>query len=184
MKFVTDYDLLSGTRSGDEGAWERFYKFYAPLIRLHGRDCGLKNENLEDLVQDVMVTLSVQMPGFVYDRRKGRFRDYLRKIIYARACDILRRIYRQERIPYEGSDEGAQTDLFEEEWREHILARSMEKLKEDISLRHYQIFYLLDVRHYKVKTLAELYKVPPISIYSIRNRVEAKLREIVRNLDI
>ena len=181
MKFVTDYDLLSDTKSGDEVAWERFYKFYEPLIRLHGRDCGLKNENLEDLVQDVMVTLSAQMPGFVYDRSKGRFRDYLRRIIHARACDILRRIYRQERIPYEESGEA---DLFEEEWREHILLRSMEKLKEDISLRHYQIFYLLDIRHYKVKTLADLYKVPPISIYSIRSRVEAKLRKIVRELDV
>jgi len=59
----------------------------------------------------------------------------------------------------------------------------MEKLKEKISMRHYQIFYMLDVRHYKVKTLAELYKVPPISIYSIRNRAEAKLREIVKELD-
>ena len=183
MKFVTDYDMLNGAKSGDELAWERFYNFYAPLIRLHGRDCGLKNENLEDLVQDVMVTLSTQMPGFVYDPAKGRFRDYLRRIIRARACDILRRIYRQERIPYEETDEAAQIDLFEEEWRNHILARGMEKLKEKISLRHYQIFFLLDVRHYKVKTLAKLYKVPPISIYSIRNRAEAKLKEIVKELD-
>lgn len=183
MKFVTDYDILKGAKSGDETAWERFYNFYAPLIRLHGRDCGLKNENLEDLVQDVMVTLSTQMPNFVYDPCKGRFRDYLRRIIHARACDILRKIYRQERIPYEEPDEAGQIDLFEEEWRKHILERSMAKLKENISLRHYQIFYLLDIRHYKVKTLAELYKVPPISIYSIRNRVEAKLRKIVRELD-
>ena len=183
MKFATDYDILNGAKSGDELAWERFYNFYSPLIRLHGRDCGLKNENLEDLVQDVMVTLSIQMPGFVYDPCKGRFRDYLRRIIHARACDILRRVYRQERIPYEEQDEALQTDLFEEEWREHILSRGMEKLKETISLRHYQIFYLLDIRNYKVKTLAELYQVPAISIYSIRNRVEAKLREIVRELD-
>ena len=183
MKFVTDYDLLNETKSGDELAWERFYNFYAPLIRLHGKDCGLKREYLEDLVQDVMVTLSNQMPGFVYDPAKGRFRDYLRRIIHARACDILRKIYRQERIPYEAQDEAAQTDLFDEEWRKHILTRSMEKLKEKISMRHYQIFYMLDVRHYKVKTLAELYKVPPISIYSIRKRAEAKLREIARELD-
>ena len=183
MKFVTDYDILNGAKSRDEAAWERFYEFYAPLIRLHGRDCGLKNENLEDLVQDVMVTLASQMPGFVYDPGKGRFRDYLRRIIHARACDILRKIYRQERIPYEDVEESVLIDHFEEEWKEQVLERSMEKLKESICLRHYQIFYLLDVRHYKVKTLAELYKVPPISIYSIRKRAEAKLREIARELD-
>ena len=75
MKFTTDYDILNRTKSRDEAAWEQFYHFYAPLIRLHGRDCGLKNENLEDLIQNVMNTLSVQMPNFVYDPAKGRFRD-------------------------------------------------------------------------------------------------------------
>lgn len=184
MKFVTDYDLLEGAKNKDEAAWERFYNFYAPLIRLHGRDCGLKNENLEDLIQNVMITLSNQMPGFVYDPAKGRFRDYLRRIIRARAYDMLRKIYRQERIPYEESDDVWQNDLFDEEWREHILKCSMEKLKDVVSLRHYQIFYMLDVRHCKVKTLAEMYRMPPVSIYSIRNRVEAKLREIVRQLDV
>ena len=184
MKFMTDYDILNGAKSNDEAAWERFYNFYAPLIRLHGRDCGLKNENLEDLIQNVMVTLSTQMPNFVYDPSKGRFRDYLRKIIRARANDMLRKIYRQERIPYEEMDEVDLCDRFEEEWREHILTRSLEKLKEDVCLRHYQIFYLLDIQHYKVKELAELYRIPLVSIYTIRNRVEAKLKKIVKEMDI
>ena len=185
MKFVTDYDILNGAKSRDEAAWERFYKFYAPLIRLHGRDCGLKNENLEDLIQNVMMTLSAQMPDFVYDPSKGRFRDYLRRIIRARACDMLRKIYRQERIPYDAEEEEevVLSNQFEEEWREHILMRSLERLKEHVSLHHYQIFYLLDVRHYKVKELAELYRMPPVSIYTIRNRVESKLKRIVRELD-
>lgn len=183
MKFTTDYDILNGAKDRDEAAWEQFYNFYAPLIRLHGRDCGLKNENLEDLIQNVMITLSAQMPNFVYDPAKGRFRDYLRKIIRARANDMLRKIYRQERIPCEEISEAETEDQFEEEWREHILTRSMEKLKESVSLHHYQIFYLLEIRHYKVKELAELYHVPPISIYTIRNRLETRLKKIVRELD-
>ena len=129
------------------------------------------------------MTLSVQMPGFVYDPAKGRFRDYLRRIIRARACDMLRKIYRQERIPYEAEEEAVQNDRFEEEWRSHILEQSLERLKDHVSLHHYQIFYLLDIRHYKVKELARLYNVPPVSIYTIRNRVESKLKRIVRELD-
>ena len=184
MKFTTNYDILKRAKSRDEAAWEEFYNFYAPLIRLHGRDCGLKKENLEDLIQDVMITLSAQMPNFVYDPAKGRFRDYLRKIIRARANDMLRKIYRQERIPYEEQIETETgSDQFDEEWRKHILNRSMEKLKESVSLHHYQIFYLLEVRHYKVKELAELYRMPPISIYTIRNRLETRLKKIVRELD-
>lgn len=183
MKFVTDNEMLQGARKREETAWERFYRFYAPLIRLHGKDCGLKNENLEDLIQNVMITLSAQMPDFVYDPSKGRFRDYLRRIIRARACDMLRKIYRQERIPYEETDDAGSDERFEEEWREHVLKRSLEQLKEQVSLHHYQIFYLLDICHYKVKELARLYGVPAVSIYTIRNRVEMKLRQIVRELD-
>lgn len=184
MKFVTDYEMLSATKQHKESAWERFYHFYAPLIRLHGHDCGLKNENLEDLVQNVMITLSVQLPDFNYDPSKGRFRDYLRKIIRARACDMLRKIYRQERIPYEPGEEAENDSWSEEEWRRYVLKQSLELLKGQVSLHHYQIFYLLNVRHYKVKELARLYHVPPVTIYTIRNRVEAKLRQIVRKMDI
>ena len=89
MKFTTNYDILNKVKDNDEIAWEQFYKFYAPLIRLHGRDCGLKEQYLEDLIQNVMITLSMQMPGFVYDPSRGRFRDYLRKIIRARANDTF-----------------------------------------------------------------------------------------------
>ena len=183
MKFTTNYDILNKVKDNDEIAWEQFYKFYAPLIRLHGRDCGLKEQYLEDLIQNVMITLSMQMPGFVYDPSRGRFRDYLRKIIRARANDMLRKIYRQERIPYEPEEEADMTDQFEEEWRSHIRSRSMEILKAQVSAHHYQIFYLLDVQHRKVKELAELYKVPPISIYTIRTRVETRLRKIVQELN-
>ena len=183
MNFNTDYDFLNKVKNKDEIAWEQFYKFYAPLIRLHGRDCGIKDQYLEDLIQNVMITLSVQMPGFVYDPSRGRFRDYLRTIIRARANDMLRKIYRQERIPYEPEDEAVFDDQFEEEWRSHIRSRSLEELKHQVSAHHYQIFYLLDVQHRKVKELAELYKVPPVSIYTIRTRVENKLRKIVRELD-
>lgn len=96
---------------------------------------------------------------------------------------MLRKIYRQERIPYEAEEEAVQNDRFEEEWRSHILEQSLERLKDHVSLHHYQIFYLLDIRHYKVKELARLYNVPPVSIYTIRNRVESKLKRIVRELD-
>jgi RNA polymerase sigma-70 factor (ECF subfamily) len=183
MKFITDYDILKGTKNHDETAWENFYNFYAPLIRLHGRDCGLKNENLEDLVQNVMLTMAEQMPGFVYDPAKGRFRDYLRKIIRARANDMLRKIYRQERLPADELEEYEQLDRYDEEWKEHILARSLEMLKSAVRLQHYQIFYLLDINHHSVNELAKLYNMPPVSIYSIRSRVEARLKKIVRDLD-
>jgi len=183
MKFITDYEILEGARKRDESAWEQFYRFYAPLIRLHGKDCGLKKENLEDLIQNVMMTLSEQMPGFEYDPSKGRFRDYLRRIIHARACDMLRKIYRQERIPYEEAEDAGPEERFAEEWREHVLKQSLEQLKEQVSLRHYQIFYLLDICHYKVKDLSRLYRIPAVSIYTIRNRVEMKLKRIVRELD-
>ena len=96
---------------------------------------------------------------------------------------MLRKIYRQERLPADELEEYEQIDRYEEEWKEHILARSLEILKSAVRLQHYQIFYLLDINHYSVNELARLYDMPPVSIYSIRSRVEARLRKIVRSLD-
>ncbi len=184
MSFTTRYSILEGVKDQNGDSWERFYNLYEPLIRLHGRDCGLKNENLDDLVQNVMISMSMQMPNFTYEPDKGRFRDYLRKIIRARAADMLRKIYRQERIPRLDGDESYLDDLFNAEWVEHVRKYSLQKLKDSASPKHYQIFHLLDVQNRKVKEIARMYKMSEATIYSIRSRMEEKLKSIAEALDI
>lgn len=185
MSFTTHFSVLSGMKNNENDAWERFYRMYASLIRLHGRDCGISVENQEDLVQNVLISLAAKMPGFNYDPKLGRFRDYLRKIIRARAADMLREYYKQERI--QELPEISEVYLekqFDDEWHEHIKNVSLERLKSLISLKHYQIFYLLDIQNRSIREVAKLHNLPQTTVYSIRQRTEKRLRTIARSLDV
>lgn len=184
MSFTTRFSVLEGIKDNDNKAWERFFAVYSPLIRLHGKDCGLRNEHLDDLVQNVMLSLVEQIQSFQYDPNRGRFRDYLRHIIRARAYDMLRDIYKQECFQKMEKAESALDDLFQSEWEEHIRRSSVEKLKEEVSAKHFQIFQLLDIQNRKVHDVAKFFKLPEATIYSIRNRTEEKLKQIAEKLDI
>lgn len=185
MSFTTHLSILEGMKDDNQISWERFYKMYAPLIRLHGRDCGIQPDYMEDLIQNVMISLARQIQSFTYRRELGRFRDFIRKIIRARAMDILRTMYRDELVLPDlcVMDEAVLDEHFEQEWREHVQRVSLELLKRSVSAKHYQIFDLLEIRQVKVKEVARFYHLPESTIYSIRNRTEEKLRAIVREQD-
>lgn len=81
MAFTTHFSILDGIQHDEESAWDRFHALYAPLIRLHGKDCGIDDGNLDDLVQEVLLAVSHNCENFTYDASRGHFRNYLRRII-------------------------------------------------------------------------------------------------------
>lgn len=185
MSFTTRESIVNCLKTGEDLAWQRFFSSYAPLIRLHGSDCGLPGNMLDDLVQDVMLSLWKNGKHFVYDRTRGRFRDYLRFIIRARAMDILRQYYREKKCREMTSEKDyILDDTYEDEWREHTIAAAMEILSRHIDERHFQIFQLLDMEHWEIRQVAHFFHLPEPTIYSIRMRTEKKLRKIVKTIDL
>ena len=80
----------------DQVAWQRFDDLYRPLIR--GwllRDAGLQG-NVDDVVQDVMMFLIRELPGF-QRRRNGSFRCWLREVTMRRLQAFCRHRARQTR---------------------------------------------------------------------------------------
>ena len=62
MSYTTHYSIITGVRHQKDDAWERFYREYASLIRLHGMDCGVPEYELDDLVQNVMLKFFDESP--------------------------------------------------------------------------------------------------------------------------
>lgn len=197
MSFTTRPDVIRSLKDNQEQAWEIFFSAYSSLIRLHGKDCGLKNEQLDDLIQEVMIAVSKNCTTFQYDPAKGRFRDYLKRIIRAKAVDILRRYYRKEsfcvhipdnsplleEVPSESlSPDDALDDRFMDEWENVFLKNCLQCLKKDISPKHYQIFYMLEIQKVPPSKVAAFSGLSLVSIYSIRSRVEHKLARIAGKL--
>ena len=91
MAFTTKGSLLAAVKKGDEISWQQFYDMYRPLILLKGGDLRLNQTEKEELVQLVMLSFFNTSQTFCYDKSKGRFRDYLKRIIHNKACDLMRK---------------------------------------------------------------------------------------------
>ena len=141
MSFTTHFSIVGHLKEEEDSSWERFFQTYGPLIRMHGKDCGVPEGALDDLVQNVMLSVFKQSKRFEYDPARGRFRDYLRMIIRARANDFFRELYREERAVRAVPEMECQLDnLYAAEWEEHDRRESLKKLREVSSARHFSDF--------------------------------------------
>ena len=188
MAFTTRGSLLSAVRRGDEVGWGEFYALYKPLILLRGGDLRLSQTEKEELVQLVMLDFFKGSHSFVYDKSKGRFRDYLKRIIHNKACDLMRK--RQDgTVSIESEDFGIDDlpaeveNRWENEWRELVLVQAFEELKlkcEPTTLQSYDYFVRQNL---SAKEVANLLDIKPNAVYQHKARVEEMLREIIRGLD-
>ena len=79
---TTHPSLLVRVRdAADSDAWRAFDAHYGPLVLGYCRARGLQLSDAEDVRQIVMLSLARGLPTFVYDPARGRFRDYLARIV-------------------------------------------------------------------------------------------------------
>jgi len=73
--------LLRVRDPADQEAWRRFETRYGGLIVAYGRSRGLSLWDAEDVRQTVLLNLSTALRRFEYQPARGRFRDYLGRIV-------------------------------------------------------------------------------------------------------
>ncbi len=115
----------------DAAAWNEFYRRYGDLIRGFARRRQLQASDCEDVLQEVLLSLSQAMPGFRYDPAKGKFRSYLKTVtlraIFRRSCQKRGEIGLEhiEEATRAADADGAVEEGWEEEWRQYHLRQAM-----------------------------------------------------------
>ena len=201
MAFTTRKSLLAKVRAGDEDSWSEFYAAYKPLILLCGQDCLLTPDENDELVQQVMSELFQkdivgkydpdQIPNdivFHYDPSHGRFRHYLRKIIRNQALKII-----QKRKGFVELDNPEKTfaepatdfwdDLWDEEWKRHVLAMALAELKGHVQPETYVAFEMYALQERSVQEVANFLNLSVASVYTAKSRCIAALKEIISKLE-
>jgi len=185
MAFSTSKSMLSKIKAGDNIAWSDFYRTYRPLIMLCGSDCNLSASEKEELMQDTVLSM-FKGQHFVYDRSKGRFRDYLRRIIKRRAYDIIRKRSKHQELDeniLNSLESPEQDDRWAKEWRQHVLNEALRELRSAVEPSTFQAFDLFVIRDMKASKVAEVLDISENTVYLAKMRSLKKLKEIVKNID-
>jgi RNA polymerase sigma-70 factor (ECF subfamily) len=86
----TRHSLLLRAQAGEANAWKDLTDLYRPLIIAWLNRQGVPAGDLEDLSQDVLLSVVKNLPTFEHSGHLGAFRSWLRTIVCSRTSDYWR----------------------------------------------------------------------------------------------
>lgn len=187
MAYTTRQSMLNGMRQNQETAWEDFRTTYAPLIRLIARKKNLTDQETDELLQDVCVTMVQRDAIGKYNPAQGRFRTYLGRIINNCAVDIIRKRPAEQSVStrHFNNATDAEAEVVEElthEWEEFLLEKALAEVRsrcDDLTFLAFD-FHVRQQR--PAKEVAEALGISEQKVYLSSSRITQRLKETVERL--
>ena len=184
----TETSLLARVRDPADGqAWGEFERRYRDLIVAYARRRRLQLYDAEDVAQLVLLSLTRSLRNFTYQPERGRFRDYLGRIV--RNAVLRYESCAPERRPQLAGElaetwpaaEGGE-DEWEDEWVRHHLRRALEAARRCFEPSSLEMFReLLDGR--APADIAAARGLGVDAVYKVRQRLRDFLEaEIARQV--
>ncbi len=170
---------------GDDQGWQRFSDTYGGVIHGLALKAGCSPTEADEVLQETLISVAKEMPGFRYDPACGSFKSWLFCIVRRRIADQFRRRARHERIQAEaGHDLEMVPDpagdplasVWDGEWRQHQLQRAVERVKQKASPAQWQMFDLATLQDWPTERICSLLGVNRAQIYMARMRVGRLLK--------
>jgi RNA polymerase sigma-70 factor (ECF subfamily) len=184
MSLTTHITLLNRlATSDDQQAWALFESKYGGLIRSVARLKGLQGADIDDLVQDVLISLTKALPQFRYDPAKGTFRGYLKTIVL-RAIAAKAQKSRQNGpiLPLEAYDAPADPESesqWELQWREHHTKRAMMVIESEFNATDLEAFRRYAVLQHEASIVASELSISVDSVYQCKTRILRRLTSLI-----
>ena len=134
-----------------------------------------------------------------YDRTKSSFKNWLCLITRRRIIDHFRKRTDPKLRPApRARDDTSRTDtiarvpdpasleldsVWEEEWQKNLLDAAIERVKQQVTPKQFQIFDLSVLRDLPVAEVTKLLKVNAAQVYLARHRVGALIKKEVKRLE-
>lgn len=177
--------LIRLTDESDAAAWREFHQRYADLLRGFARRRGLQPADCDDVVQDVLLSLSKAMPGFAYDAAKGKFRSYLKTVtlraIFRRSGQNQRhgRLEHIEEATRAASLDEDVEQHWEGEWREHHLRAAMRTISAEFNDQDRQAFQWYAIEGRPVSEVSTLLSMSADAVYQAKSRILKRLAKVI-----
>lgn len=183
----TSVSLLQLARvEPDSDAWRRLADIYSPLLHASLKRYDLQAADAEDLVQEVLLTVSRELPMFEHSGRTGAFRSWLRAILVHRLRDFWRsRNYRPaatggstwieqiDQLADESSNASREWNL---EHDRHVMSKLLEQVRPRFEAKTWEAFHRQMFDGQRADAVAAELGMPLNSVYVARSRVLSTLR--------
>ena len=161
------------------------------------RKTGLDEAEAKEAVQETLISVAKEMKEFRYDPAKCRFKGWLLTITRRRIADQIRKRYRSriangvnaddtsvdEEISLASDANLAADALWDTEWKTHLLATAMARVRGQVKAEHFQIFEQVTLHGGSVADTAKAFSVSRINFHVIRHRIGVQVKKELKRLD-
>lgn len=177
---------------GDEVSWAEFLRIYQPVVYRIARRRGLQDADAHDVVQQVFASVNRAIEGWQSGPDRPPFRAWLTSI--ARNA-ILKLLTRQPHDRAAGASsvmemlqqipvgDGAASDFQIETQRELVLCAA-EQVRAEFTSEAWTIFWQTAIDGVPIADVAKSMGRTPGSIYVVRHRILAKLKDAVQAMSL
>ena len=204
----TRHSLLNRLKDwGDQTSWQDFFNTYSRLIYNVAVKAGLSDTEAQEVVQETVIAVARKIGEFKADPAHGSFSAWLMRLTRWRIADQWRK--RQagavpnppgaggnwpelrpgdtgstgpmERVPDPASM--ALDAVWHTEWEKHLMAAALERVKQQVSPRQFQMFDLHVLQNQSVQETARTLQASVASVYMAKHRVARLVKKEVRKLE-
>ena len=165
-------------------AWEDFIEVYKKFIYYLLRKMSIGNNDIDDLFQKILLRLWKSLPK--YNREKGKFRNWLSKVVRNEVLNYLRSANSVKFSLTSGEhavvvDEPAIDKLIEDEWEKYILKMALENLEKIFSGQAIEVFRL-SLAGKSNQQISEQTEIKVDSVKVLKSRVKSRCVEEIKKL--
>lgn len=187
----TTTELLAGLHErGNRAVWDEFDRRYRPIVIGFLCRMGLNGSDAADVAQETLACFVEDYRRGKYDRQQGRLRSWLIAIARYRLADWRRTAGRRRELRGESAIEALPDAVdsdaaWEDEERRQVFAQAVAELRQTTRFNERTIaaFERVALRGESIESVSAELGLTPQEIYNAKNRVIAKLREVLRRYD-
>lgn len=171
-----------------ELAWIEFRNRYAPMMAAFARRLGVREQDVDDIIQEVITGFYAQAPVFEYDPAKGRFRGFLKVCTYRTVRKQLNKAARgaaAEDVHLVDPPDPKLDEDWDAIWQQEQLRRAIELVRDDYGPDNttFRAFELYVMQGAAPDDAAKQLNLSVASIYQAKKRITEAVRKKLERLE-